>query len=55
VVQREDPRERGQGLLGTVLVVTGEEDDVFAPAEARRALVHEGLGAQQRREDKEQG
>jgi hypothetical protein len=36
-------------------VVTGEEDDVFAPAEARRALVDEGLGAQQWREDEEQG
>ena len=55
VVQREDARERRQGLLGTVLVVAGQEDDVLAPAEARRALVHEGLGAQQRRENKQQG
>jgi hypothetical protein len=36
-------------------VVAGQEDDVFTPAQARRALVNERLGAQQRREDKQQG
>jgi hypothetical protein len=39
VVLREDPRQRGQRLLGAILVVTGEKDDVLAASGTCRTLV----------------
>jgi hypothetical protein len=39
---REDPSERGQGLLGTVFVVARHEDEVLSLTRAAVAFVDEG-------------
>ena len=44
VVLGEDAREHGQGFLGTVFVVGGDEHEVLAESEAFVALVDQGTG-----------
>ena len=44
VVLRQDPAERGKGLLAAVLVVTGDQHDVLALAGAGFALPDHSVG-----------
>ena len=48
------PARNDQGLLGAIVVIAREEDDVPAHARAVRALIHGGRGVAQRSEGNEE-